>query len=262
MASDKPREGPSHKEMAVLLSAYELGALSEEERESVESHVLQCDACFEELERGAAVAAELQANRTRYRNVLAAAPASALPRRAREARATGSFWSWLRPQIAVPALAAAAAVLVLVIRAPGPDYRGLATFPREEISSFAMRGEGGDDAVRELMQAGAGYFDLGRYDEAERRFAAALDRDPELAAAAYFLGLSRVLRGDVNGALSPLERAADIGGDNRLKYTWVLANAYLRAGRMAEARKTLRGLTAGQGEYAVAARGLLERLPE
>lgn len=266
MASDRPQEAPGHQQMSALLPAYELGVLSDEDREAFESHVLQCDACFQELERGAAVATELQANRSRFRRILEEAPAAGW--RPREVKVRPSTLSWLRPQIAVPALAAAVAIFMLITRAPGPDYRKLASFPRQvTLPDAVRRGAGRDDAVRELMQAGAGYLDLGRFEEAERHFAAALDRDPGLADAAYFLGLSRVFRGDIDGALTPLERAVEIGTGNQPEYTWVLANAYLRAGQITKARETLLSLSAGGGEageleYVAKARDLLERLPD
>jgi pentatricopeptide repeat protein len=41
----------------------------------------------------------------------------------------------------------------------------------------------------------------------------------------------------------------------------VLANAYLKAGRLDDARRTLESLSAGEGESAAAARDLLARLP-
>ena len=36
-------------EMSRLVAAYELGVLPDEEREALERHLMECDACFEEL---------------------------------------------------------------------------------------------------------------------------------------------------------------------------------------------------------------------
>jgi tetratricopeptide (TPR) repeat protein len=262
MASGEIREGPGHEEMAGLLPAYELDALSEEERKAFAGHVLECDACFDELERGSVVAAEFRASAPHLSTLLGKEPAAPASRGPREGGVRLLLGSWLRPQVAVPALAAAVILVVLLPRTPSPDYRELATFPREKTPSAAVRGASDDDAVRELVEVGAGYFDLGRYDEAARHFAAALDRDPELAEAAYFLGLTRALGDEIESALPPLERAAEIGGENHPKYGWVLANAYLRAGRIADARRALQVLITGGGEYAEKARDLEERLPD
>ena len=43
-----------------LLTRYEFGAITAEEKVAFERHVLECDACFEDLERGAAAVRALR----------------------------------------------------------------------------------------------------------------------------------------------------------------------------------------------------------
>jgi tetratricopeptide (TPR) repeat protein len=250
--------------MAHLLARYEFGALSDEERKAFEAHVLECDSCFAELERGSIAVAALRDRALEWRAALRGEPAGAR-------RAAPSVGERLRallgrlpsPRLLVPALAVLLAAVVVTVRLAGPPgFTRLATFPTEDVASGVVRGPAADDAVRELMDAGAGYFDLGRYDEAAVRFRAALARDPQAADAAYLLGLCDALSGRVREAIPTLENAARLaGGDLRPKATWVLANAYLKAGRLDDARRTLESLSAGEGESAAAARDLLARLP-
>ncbi len=249
--------GPvSHEDVAKLLPYYELGTLSQQERWLVENHALECDSCFAELERGSAVFAAMRERRTDllYRPEEEAGVLERLRR----------SLAGLRPRFAVPAVAVMVvlAVGLWMLGSEGPDPRSLATFPRERVDPGTIRGPELNDALRELMDAGAAYFDLERYDEAERYFLAALERDPELWEAAYLLGLSRALAGRIEEALPHLVRAARLAPeDTRPKMTWVLANGYLKAGRLAEAKETLAALGREEGEWAERAGDLLERLP-
>jgi tetratricopeptide (TPR) repeat protein len=129
------------------------------------------------------------------------------------------------------------------------------------MRTTAVRAPEMQAAERELMEAGAGYFDLGRYDEAARRFRAALQRDPELAEAAYALGLSLALSGDARGAIAPLESATRLATGELLEQArWVLANAHLKSGHIAAARAELERLGAASGEHGARARELTARL--
>lgn len=61
MKSDLSTQGRHCPEAAAgLLARYEFGTLSDDERRAFELHLLECDACFAELERGSAVVAEMK----------------------------------------------------------------------------------------------------------------------------------------------------------------------------------------------------------
>ena len=250
----------SRPEMSVLLPRYEFGALSEIERTTFERHVLECEACFEELERGFAVAQALRDRAPMFVKVLG----EARPDLATSAKPTGQGQRFrgLGARLLVPALAALVLGIVSVTWLVRPPREArLATFPREAMPSGTVRAPGTDDAVRELMASGAAYFELGRYDEAARRFRGARERDPSLAEAAYALGLSMALAGDARDALPHLEDASRRAtGALRDKARWVLANAYLRAGDGAAARRELSALATGSGDYATRARDLAAQL--
>jgi len=249
-----------------MLGRYEFGAVSDDERAAFERHAVECDACFAELERGSVAVAHLRERSDRFAELLRPAPAAA-PAPA-EVAAAPRRWRpqlfGLRPQLAV------AAALTLVAAGTGgwwlagrraADPARWASFPREAAARHIVRGPEPHDAVRELMETGASYFDLGRYADAERRFRAALERQPDLAEAEYFAGLSRALAGDPSGAVPNLERAVGLAtGVLRPKAHWALANAYLASRRTAEAKRELEGLASEGGELGEPARDLLARL--
>ncbi len=261
-----------HEAVSARLGRFEFGAFDDAERCAIEAHVLECDACFAELERGAVVAGTMRDTRTRFAALLAGArDATARPDampgerdRGLLARLRGLLGPPLAPRVVAPAFAILLALAIVAVRhfARAPDTAHFATFPRDDLATTIVRGPNVGDAVRELMEAGAGYFDTGRYDEAARRFRAALDRDPTLAEAAYLVGLSTALAGDAEAAVPELDRAARLAGPElRPKATWVLANAELKAGRVEQAKTILVALSAGESEYARLARALLMKLP-
>lgn len=254
-----------------MLGRYEFGAVTEEERAAVERHVLACDACFGELERGSAAVARLRERSVGFVEVLqTAAPdaGSVAPQEARRDGAPGRLrarFLAFRPRLALAVSLGLAAVgsagwwAMAARRAADPAR--WASFPREVVASSTLRGSESRDAVRELMEAGAGYFDLGRYAEAEHRFRAALEREPDLADAAYMAGLSRALAGDPAGAVGDFELAASLAtGDLGPKAHWALANAYLASRRTEEAKREFTALASGGGELGERARLLLLRL--
>jgi tetratricopeptide (TPR) repeat protein len=260
MTSRTVRHG-DHESMSPLLARYELGALTREERSAFEAHALECDRCFEALERGAVVAGAI---RERAADLAAAlrrdAPSAG---RARAIGVRALVQPFLRMRYALPAAAAVVLAVVGVRIALGPPQSArLASFPDEEVRSTIVRGPAAGDAVWELMETGGAYFDLGRFDEAAARFRAAWERDRSFAQAAYLLGLALARSGSFDEAVAPLEAAAR-GADAALarKAEWVLANAHLAARRPARARAALESLARDAGGLGAMARDLLARLP-
>jgi len=252
----------SHAQMAPMLARYEFGCLSPDERRAFETHLLTCDRCFAELARGNEVRAAMQAAAPRLLAALDREPR--LPGRLR--------WRWPRgarldpralwPRVALPA---AIALLILLVGVrethQGRDLRELATFPRQGIAESARRGAVDGDGLRELLIAGSGYLETGRYEEAEQHLRAALERNPESATAAYLLGLCLALEDRANDALPHL-RSAVAGADASLRPAalWLLGNAYLKEGHMPRARAALEALAAKESRYRAAAIDLLRSL--
>lgn len=281
--SDRSDSVCAHPDVGRLLVRYEFGAVSTQEKALFERHLFECDACFAELERGSLLTRVLHEHPDRFRAVLeradasagvapvdAAAPAPkprAPVRTGAASRRTGAWASLraraFRPWVAVPAAAAGLLVVGVLRFARAPDPSRLATFPRDEMGSTALRAPGIHDDLRELLDTGAGYFDTGRYDEAARYFQAARDRDPKLAEAAFALGLALALAGDARTAIPHLRSAVESAqGNLRDRARWVLANAYLRVGDVSSARRELELLEATPGEWSGRAQTLVHALRE
>ena len=258
-------------ELQALVARYELGALEAAERAAFEQHVLECDACVAELERGARMAEALREGRSRFASLLQEEPAA--PAAAAAAPATVSVPTprvrqrpegrvrFFRPRWLAPAAAALLVGAGLWQEARRSDIRRWASFPRQIAASGSVRGGAPPDAVTELLDAGASYFNLGQHAEAQRYFRAALERAPDSVPAAYGLGLVLAVSGDLQSAIPLLERAASRAeGEQREAVQWVLANASLAQGEREAALRVLALLAASQGAPAARAQDLDRRL--
>jgi tetratricopeptide (TPR) repeat protein len=232
-----------------LLPYYDWDALPETERAILESHALECDACFAELERGAMAAHVLRDHREEALRALGA-PSEKQPR----------ILFWKKPWVLVPA--AAGLLIVGLFFASRPDYQDLASFPLEPESSNIVRGPSTNDAVNELIQVGLARLDLEQYAEAEQAFASAVARDPRSARATYLLGITRAREGRMEAAIPSLDAAVELASPElRSHAQWALANAHLAAGHLQPAKDILNVLTTGTGDVAEKARALLSKLP-
>jgi len=99
----------SDKRYRDLLHAYELGMLDDDRRRAFEAHLLECDACYEQVRRFQA-ASRLLNQDWEVRNLAARAGADESPEQ-RRARRVG-LWSW------APVTLAAAAVLLFLVLKP------------------------------------------------------------------------------------------------------------------------------------------------
>src|SRR5688572_5267863 len=207
--------------------------LPADERDALEVHLLECDACSELMET-ARLARELLTE--------------AAPRR--------GIRPWLWGSVAA-GLAAAAAVVVVLRPQPGPvgpsgpppvvPPRATARAIPAEVLAELARVEA-PVYVPLTLRADAPPSDprfakaMGHYARGEHAAAAALLRDvtrahPRSGQAWFFLGVSALLSADTEGALPALDRAAELGQQPYAGAApFFAAKAELRAGRLSSAR--------------------------
>lgn len=215
-------------DIARMISRYEHGLLTSAERQRLEAHVLGCDACFAELERGSIVCEACQA------------PGLAAALTERPVRGVALLRC---PAIAL--MTAGLLLCILMLGKPGPPTE-LTDFPTEVTLTDIPRAGGTGEVLNELIRAGSGHLNLGHYAQAERFLRTARERAPEDPRAAYLLGLVIALRGDPEGAIPHLTAAAEESADA----TWLLAIAYLKSGRADRARDLLADIAARGGPHA------------
>lgn len=228
--------------LAAMIPRYEHGLLEDGERQRFEAHLLGCDDCFAELERGAILREAFDAP-----GVLGALEA-----------AQPGGWARLGVLLRRPEFALMVGCLVLFAltleKASPPDE--LARFPTEVQVTEALRAGAPEDALAELIRAGSGHLNLGQYEQAEQFLRAARERVPHDPTAAHLLGLAIALQGDPGGAIPHLEAAAEESAEA----SWLLALAYLKCGSPETARRLLGEIAAAGGARAEDARALIRRV--
>ena len=141
--------------MHELLSSWELGLLSEEQALSLEAHVLDCDACFDELYAASPVAERLRPEADEPAEVASLEPAARQPRR----------------RLLVGSLVASFLIVVVVgVLAPWPTGRDGTPSTRgpEDPASLLALSPSGAGAVPERLDwrpvAGARHHDVRIHD--------------------------------------------------------------------------------------------------
>jgi hypothetical protein len=246
-----------------LLAAYGLGALDEPDRARFETHLAECAFCLEELYCVAPVDEALRAEPGRHARVLQRAARRAQPGLA--ARLGRALRSLLQPRVLAPLTAVAAVALALLVGQPDGVPRSADLARIEALPYVPLEMRGNDDALAGQLREGLDRYAAGDYGEAGRLLDAvwtAAGDDPawgDRHQAALYLGLARLLVGDGEAAVAPLEAArtsplrpvAERGA-------WYLAQAHLLRGAPEASLPLLETLTESPVYGSAAAEQLIE----
>jgi tetratricopeptide (TPR) repeat protein len=112
---------------------------------------------------------------------------------------------------------------------------------------LVWRGDAGSNPWQALRQALVPY-ESGDFAEAAQRLRAVADKNPRVAEARFYLGISRLFLGEDSEAAADLETARTLAsGALADDAAWYLVIAYQHAGRAVEARTLLEGLCRDAG---------------
>ncbi len=241
---------------AEIAEKYVQGHLIEVEKRAFEQHFFGCADCFEELQ----VLQDLQAELARFQSTRARSPESRRRRRRKSHRAPQ--YGWLGLAAAVVAAGAVLAVALMQRRevqpkpavepvagkptaeqtAPPPpqalDHEAIGLLARVKPPVYVapmLRGKD-DDAARKFRQAMELY---GRQDylQAIPELRAAAPLDPKAPEPRFYLGISELVLGRIDDAISDLREVVALGETPYLEEAhFFLAKALL-------AKEDLRGAT-------------------
>lgn len=246
------------------LERYLAGKLSEPERDAFEQHYFACDRCFEALRL-------LRATRDALRAAGAPVPLRApIPFAIFRRRAV---WA----AIGLAAAIFVGVVFVLANRQPvpnpprtaqvsapaplSPDIQLLARMDPPAYDAQTLRGAESASA-RRFHDAMASYAarDFVTARDALRKV---LDADPSSLDARYFLGICHLLTGGLEPGIAELRHVIDAGSASPYveEAHFYLAKAYLKQGKVREAREKFGKVAAQTGDLRQQAREILDRLP-
>ncbi len=248
-----PREGATVDCKAVtendILERYFAGQLSEAESETFEEHFFECNGCSEALKDHVAVRAAL----------------SELPRT--EPAQPNRFGAQIHPWWL---LAAAALVLGLGLAfwlAPwnGPPS-GQAVLASSEVEAppyeprnLRTVAGGGERLFNEAMTA----YQDGAYAKAIPGLEAAIELDPDLDKAHFYLGACYLLEDQPDRTIDSLSRIAQMENSQYREWAYLYrAKAYLRLEDLESARKDLSEVILMDGELRTQAQEVVDQLPD
>ena len=229
-----------------VIEQYVTARLTDPEREAFEEHFFECDSCFEAVELATAVREGFESG----------ARTSFDPRR---------LAPWRRLSLAAAAVLLIATGLILYRSStPPPDPAIVALGRLAEVPPYfpepAVRGGAERDSAQELFEEGMALYVAGDFEAAVPTLEASLILDPTPGRSLY-LAAARLRSGDARGALGALE----IAGTEPLlteRSRFYSALAHLQLGDTQAALEVLRGVEDGEGEFAVEARPLAERVQQ
>jgi tetratricopeptide (TPR) repeat protein len=235
-----------------LLEEYLLRRLPDERADALELHILECDACFEELRTMQAAQQALRECRR---------PGGAAPGR--------RIWALL--------VAAAALFAIVVWTRQELSARHVAAKPPPVVRTDALAELARVDppAYKAPVLRGAGIPNAIPFADAMRMYAdgdwagaaAGLERaealDPAAPGPPFYLGICRLALGQAEASIPPLERVIALGDTAyRESAQLYLAKAWLQRRDRDRARAALETLAALHGDLEAEARRMLQRLQE
>ena len=230
------------------MEKYLTGDLAEGEQQRLEEHLLTCEDCREHLGELSLLRACLEKEQWRV---------------ADERSVSRPQWHW--------ALAAVAALVFVGVVLwprladhPGQEDGVIARLSAVEAPPYepnklrTVSGEG-DRLFREAMAA----YQESALEDAVSGLEAAVELDPELARAHFYLGACYLLTDQPEMAIDSLSQVVDVEDPQYLEWAYLYrAKAYLRIGDLESARSDLEEVVMIRGELVPEAQGILEQLPD
>jgi tetratricopeptide (TPR) repeat protein len=242
--------------------------LGAEEKLAVEDHLLECDACFEEVYRLSSAVEIVQEQPEFFLDALE--PKVTYPMRItslykktihsltdlmKNLVAAMVEW-WRKPAIRIIAPVTAVAILLCVFVTPiKKNFSDLAII--ENASYLAMKVRGLADefsSTQHLYDQGMKCYEEKNYEQAIQKLSTFVKRKKDDAYGHFYLGVTYLLTNEYKKGIKYLELATELcqkqGKELLLeKCYWHLGNAYLKINEVGKAIKEFRNVIVIGGEY-------------
>ena len=238
-----------------LIEHYLVGTIAERDRETLEAHLFECDACFREAETLHGLQgrlAELQHD---------------VPRIAMKPRATIRWWWWALGAAAVVTLSVAVLIWWAAATTPrwvaelSPELAALTRIEAPYYEPIRLRGATTD--AQQRFRSAMEHYTAGDYAAAIPGLEEAAALDANAANISFFLGACCLLTGNVSAGVARLQHTIELGDTPFLEEALVLAaKAEIRLGDLASARDHLRFAIDLNGDFEDEALRLYEALPK
>lgn len=256
------------KRMKKLVSLYQFNMLGEEEKFSVEDHLLECDACFEEVYRLCPVVEIVAEKPEFFLNALQPKVSIAMRITSLFKKTTqgiidttknifATMDGWIRkPAIRILVPATVIALLLVVFVTPiKKNFSDLAIIENASYLALKVRGViDGLSSTQSIFDQGMKYYQEKNYEQAIPKLNIYIKRKKHDAYGHFYLGVSLLLTDQAKKGIKHLKAATELcekqGKDILLeKCHWYLGNAYLKNSDVDKALKEFRNVIVIGGEF-------------
>lgn len=259
----------TNPEMGKLIGRYEFDLLSAEEKNRFELHIMECEACFEDLYSLTPAVKAMRENAELYLEKLAAKEPfyTKLKRSWDEGVEALSAVFRIRPRlirVAVPVVATAILAIVVMTTFMGQpgDYGRLAIIEKDFYKPIAIRAGVDYEDYEILFHEGMGAYAEGDYSQAIKKLSESVRLNPNYAKGQFYLGLTYLLKDKIDEAIQHLEKAVTAAVDDTLleKAHWYLGNAYLKKENGSRALEEFRKVVEFDGRFRPDAEEMMEKI--
>jgi tetratricopeptide (TPR) repeat protein len=254
--------------MKKLVSLYQFNMLGEDEKFSVEDHLLECDACFEEVYRLSSAVEIVEEQPEFFLNALEPKVNYALRitsfYKQTMHKVKNSMKNFLaalddllrKPAVRIVIPATIIAVLLLIFVTPiKKNFSDLAIIENASYLALKVRGLADEfSSTQHLYDQGMKYYQEKNYEQAIQKLNIFIKREKDNAYGHFYLGVSYLLTDEYKKGIKHLKSAIELcekqGKEILLeKCHWYLGNAYLKNNDVDKAVKEFRNVIVIGGEF-------------
>jgi len=232
--------------MKKLVYLYQLDSLTEQQAISVEAHLMECQACLEELYHVSPVLEILEAMPDDFLDALQSQKSfisqttsylkqniDSINKIITSAFSIVALW-WRRPAIKFLApLLAAVLIMIMIIPKSSIEYSDLAIIAKAPYLSLRLRQPDELSQAKRLFDEGMLAYEMNDYSDAIHQLDSLLIQQPHDAEGNFYRGVCLLLTGNVEDGIKNLQVASELSlkQNNKLlleRCYWYLGNAYLK----------------------------------
>ena len=254
--------------MKKLVSLYQFNMLGEDDKFSVEDHLLECDACFEEVYRLSSAVEIVEEKPEFFLN--------ALEPKVNYAMRINSFYKQTmhkaknlmknflaalddllkKPVIRIVIPVTIVAALLLIFVTPiKKNFSDLAIIENASYLALKVRGLADEfSSTQHLYDQGMKYYQEKNYEQAIQKLNIFIKREKDNAYGHFYLGVSYLLTDEYKQGIKHLKLATELCEKQSKeilleKCHWYLGNAYLKNNDVDKAVKEFRNVIVIGGEF-------------
>jgi len=269
------------QKMKKLVSLYQFNMLGADEKLTVEDHLLECDACFEEVYRLSSAMEIVEEQPEFFLDALEPKITYAmritncykktihsLTNLTKNSFAIMDEW-WRKPAIRILVPVTVVAILLLIFVTPiRKNFSELAIIENASYLALKVRGLADEfSSTQHLYDQGMKCYQEKNYEQAIQKLGTFIKRKKDDAYGHFYLGVSYLLTDEYKKGIKHLESASELCQKQSKellleKCYWHLGNAYLKINEVDKALKEFRNVIVIGGDYKEEALNQIAKIEE